>query len=179
MHKWTWKNHQHDSISKSKGRSALCGECFRWSTWHSAVACVVPFLRSKFRVATSTSISGMSVVAVGSWLVLGHSDQQTWSSETNDARDGNIWRLPPRHQPRFQTTTYNSEPSKLPCWRCQLFVSCKVRKTCNSQTLKLQSEKHFSDFRTCSWSTAIMRIVPMPFFSFLKTRTTLRLEDAT
>ena len=38
-----------------------------------------------------------------------------------------------------------------------------------------------SSFQTCScWSTATMRIVrPMPFFSFLKTRKTHRLEDAT
>ena len=116
----------------------------RWGSSKNEVG--LPFFRSKFRVATSTSISGMSVVAVGWWLVLGHSDQQIWSSEKNDARDGNIWRLPPRHRPRFQTTTYDSETSKLPCWRCQLFVSCKVRKTRISQTLKLQSENHLVIF---------------------------------
>ena len=149
--RWNCRNNLRKSFlaasaerNSAQEKVALCApECFPWSTWHSAAACVVPFFRSKFRVATSTSISGMSVVAVGWWLVLGHSDQQIWSSETNDARDGNIWRLPPRfYRPRFQTTTYNSEPSKLPCWRCQLFVSCKVRKTCISQTLKLQSENH-------------------------------------
>ena len=45
--------------------------------------------------------------------------------------------------PNSNNQEYKSQTSKLPCWRCQLFVSCEVRMTkCNSQTLKLQSEKH-------------------------------------
>ena len=48
------------------------------------------------------SRSCLSVV-VAWWLVLGHSDQQIWSSETNGSRDGTIWRLPPRfYRPKLQ-----------------------------------------------------------------------------
>ena len=74
---------------------------------------------------------------------------------------------------------YKSQTSKLPCWRCQLFVSREVRMTkCIFQTFKLQSEKYLALFELAScWSTATMRIVPIPSFSFLTTRKTPRLED--
>ena len=77
---------------------------------------------------------------------------------------------------------YKSQTSRLPCWRCQLFVSCEVRMTkCNSKTFKLQSEKYLALFELASCSKNCYNEnsgnTAAPCFSFLRTRKTPRLED--
>ena len=109
----------------------------------SALWAIVVFVekpRIVSKIMASSSISGTSVVVVAvvviSWLVSGHSDRKEWFCT--------IWRLPPRfYWQNSNNQQYKSQTSKLPCWRCQLFVfvSCEVWMTkCIFQTFKLQSE---------------------------------------
>ncbi len=119
-------------IKKQRYKSTLCApESFSWSTHHSAgcgchavVGLPVP--------------SPLSVWAFLLWDGDSFEDTQT---ETNDSRDEPLTTasLPLAKVP---TTTYNSQTSKLPSWRCKVFVSFEVWLTwCNSQTLNL-SKKH-------------------------------------
>ena len=135
-------------IKKQRYKSTSCAPtCFSWSTWHSAVGWVFPFLRSKFRVATALQHFQFHLRHTIVLLWDGDSFEDS-PTETNDSRDGTIWRLPPCFRwPKFQQSRTTHKHHKLPCWRCHLFASCEVQMSrCKSQAFKLQSEKHFVIF---------------------------------